>query len=108
MWRSSWDENNRDAVFIPSGVAHGFQTLAARTEVLYQMTDIYAPQLAGGLRWNDPALAISWPITEGIVISTGTPPIRTSTVGTLRQSWRLAKPAVLSRTRAADSAVLTP
>src|ERR1019366_6716133 len=63
------DEDNRDAVFIPHGVAHGFQTLSARTEVLYQMTDVYAPQLAAGLRWNDPAFPIQWPMTEDIVIS---------------------------------------
>jgi dTDP-4-dehydrorhamnose 3,5-epimerase len=63
------DEDNRDAVFIPHGIAHGFQTLSARTEVLYQMTDVFAPELAAGLRWNDPAFAINWPMTEGIVIS---------------------------------------
>ena len=49
-------------------MAHGFQTLADDTEVLYQMTDYYAPELAFGLRWNDPALGIRWPIAEGIVI----------------------------------------
>jgi dTDP-4-dehydrorhamnose 3,5-epimerase len=63
------DEDNRDAVFIPSGVAHGFQTLADKTEVQYQMTDVYAPQLAAGVRWNDPAFAIRWPLSEQIVIS---------------------------------------
>lgn len=63
------DEENRDAVFIPHGVAHGFQTMTARTEVLYQMTDVYAPELAAGLRWNDPAFGIQWPITANIVIS---------------------------------------
>jgi dTDP-4-dehydrorhamnose 3,5-epimerase len=63
------DEDNRDAVFIPSGVAHGFQTLADRTEVQYQMTDVYAPQLAAGVRWNDPAFAIRWPMSQKIVIS---------------------------------------
>jgi dTDP-4-dehydrorhamnose 3,5-epimerase len=63
------DEDNRDAVFIPHGVAHGFQTLAGRTEVQYQMTDSYAPQLAAGVRWNDPAFAIRWPMSEPIVIS---------------------------------------
>jgi dTDP-4-dehydrorhamnose 3,5-epimerase len=62
------DEDNRDAVFIPAGIAHGFLTLRPRTEVLYQMTDSYAPQLAAGVRWNDPAFAISWPSLE-IVIS---------------------------------------
>ncbi len=59
------DEDNRDAVFIPSGIAHGFQTLSDRTEVLYQMTDYFAPELAAGVRWNDPAFAIEWPMPPG-------------------------------------------
>jgi dTDP-4-dehydrorhamnose 3,5-epimerase len=63
------DEDSRAAVFIPHGVAHGFQTLADSTEVLYQMTDLYAPDLAAGTRWNDPSFAIQWPIAGGIVIS---------------------------------------
>jgi dTDP-4-dehydrorhamnose 3,5-epimerase len=63
------DEDSRDAVFIPSGVAHGFQTLADDCEVLYQMTDVYAPVLAAGVRWNDPAFGIRWPITSDIVIA---------------------------------------
>ena len=58
------DEDNRDAVFIPHGIAHGFQTLSDRTEVLYQMTDFFAPQLGAGFRWNDPAFAIEWPLAE--------------------------------------------
>jgi len=62
------DEDNRDAVFIPHGIAHGFQTLADRTEVLYQMTDMFAPDLNAGVRWNDPAFGIQWPV-EQIVIS---------------------------------------
>jgi dTDP-4-dehydrorhamnose 3,5-epimerase len=61
------DEDNRDAVFIPWGVAHGFLTLAPRTEVLYQMTDVFAPELAAGVRWNDPAFAISWPSTVEVI-----------------------------------------
>ena len=63
------DQDNRDAVYIPSGVAHGFQTLTDGCEVLYQMTDFHAPPLAAGVRWNDLAFAIRWPITTGIVIS---------------------------------------
>jgi dTDP-4-dehydrorhamnose 3,5-epimerase len=61
------DEENRDAVFIPAGIAHGFQTLRAGTEVLYQMTDSYAPALAAGVRWNDPAFAINWPSPEVVI-----------------------------------------
>jgi dTDP-4-dehydrorhamnose 3,5-epimerase len=64
----SLDEDNRDAVFIPHGIAHGFQTLAPATEVFYQMTDNFAPQLASGVRWNDPAFGIRWPLRD-IVIS---------------------------------------
>jgi dTDP-4-dehydrorhamnose 3,5-epimerase len=63
------DEDNRDAVMIPDGVAHGFQTLAAATEVVYHMTDAYAPELGAGFRWNDPSFGIQWPISAGVVIS---------------------------------------
>jgi len=63
------DQDNRDAVFIPTGVAHGFQTLADDCEILYQMTDFHAPALATGVRWNDPAFGIRWPLGEDIVIA---------------------------------------
>jgi dTDP-4-dehydrorhamnose 3,5-epimerase len=49
------------AVFIPPGVAHGFQTLEDDTQIFYQMTVPYIPELAGGVRCDDPAFAISWP-----------------------------------------------
>jgi dTDP-4-dehydrorhamnose 3,5-epimerase len=61
------DEESRDAVFIPHGVAHGFQTLADRTEVLYQMSDFFAPDLSTGVRWNDTAFGIEWPLSEIII-----------------------------------------
>lgn len=61
-------QDNRDAVFIPTGVAHGFQTLTDDTEVLYQMTDYFAPDLQAGFRWNDPQFGIQWPQSD-IVIS---------------------------------------
>ena len=61
------DGESRDAVFIPQGVAHGFQTLADGTEVLYQMTDMFAPELGAGLRWNDPAFAITWPLPVQVI-----------------------------------------
>ena len=63
------DDEKRDAVFIPHGVAHGFQTLVDSTEVLYQMTDMFAPHLAAGVRWNDPAFGIYWPMRSGIILS---------------------------------------
>lgn len=64
----SLSESGREAVFIPPGIAHGFQTLEPKTEVWYQMTDFYAPDLAAGFRWNDPAFDIRWPLSD-IVIS---------------------------------------
>jgi dTDP-4-dehydrorhamnose 3,5-epimerase len=63
------DDENRDAVFIPHGVAHGFQTLVDATEVLYQMTDVHAPDLAAGVRWNDRSFSIKWPISDDVVVS---------------------------------------
>jgi dTDP-4-dehydrorhamnose 3,5-epimerase len=52
---------NRQLLYIPIGLAHGFLTLQAGTEVFYQMTGTYQAQAAKGLRWNDPAIGISWP-----------------------------------------------
>jgi dTDP-4-dehydrorhamnose 3,5-epimerase len=63
------DEDNRDAVYIPPGIAHGFQTLLPDTEVLYQMTDRFAPELAAGVRWNDPSFSISWAAMPQLTIS---------------------------------------
>ena len=57
-----------NALYIPPLMLHGFQTLQDESEVLYQMTDFYAPDLGYGVRWNDPALGISWPITESITV----------------------------------------
>ncbi len=52
---------NRRAVFVPEGFAHGFQTLLDDTEVLYQMSEFYTPEAAGGFRWDDPLIKIRWP-----------------------------------------------
>ena len=58
---------NRTMVYIPEGFAHGFQTLEDNTEVFYQMSETYHPGLAHGVRWNDPAFAIRWPVADPIV-----------------------------------------
>ncbi|MFT4039954.1 MAG: dTDP-4-dehydrorhamnose 3,5-epimerase [Thermomicrobiales bacterium] len=52
---------NRRALFIPAGCAHGFQTLAPDTEVFYQMSHAFVPGASRGVRWDDPALGIVWP-----------------------------------------------
>jgi dTDP-4-dehydrorhamnose 3,5-epimerase len=52
----------RRALYIPDGLAHGFQTLVADTEVFYQMSRAYVPDAQRGARWNDPAFGIAWPI----------------------------------------------
>jgi dTDP-4-dehydrorhamnose 3,5-epimerase len=50
-------------LLVPMGFAHGFQTLTDRAEVLYKVTDDYAPEAEGGLLWSDPALGLQWPIS---------------------------------------------
>jgi len=52
---------NRLALYIPHGCAHGYQTLVDGVEVLYQMSEFYAPEHAGGVRWDDAAFGIVWP-----------------------------------------------
>lgn len=59
--------DNGRALWIPPGFAHGFVTLAGDTELFYQMTEYYHPGLARGLRWDDPAFAIAWPVARPIV-----------------------------------------
>jgi dTDP-4-dehydrorhamnose 3,5-epimerase len=52
---------SRNELYIPKGMAHGFQTLEDGTEVFYQISELYAPESARGYRWDDPAFAIPWP-----------------------------------------------
>jgi len=54
-------ENHR-ALYIPRGFAHGFQTLVDDVEVFYQMSTSYVPDAQRGVRWDDPAFGIEWPI----------------------------------------------
>jgi dTDP-4-dehydrorhamnose 3,5-epimerase len=56
----------RRALYIPPGFAHGFLTLTDDVEMLYSLTESYAPELADGVRWNDLAFGITWP--EPIVL----------------------------------------
>jgi dTDP-4-dehydrorhamnose 3,5-epimerase len=61
-------EQNRDAIYVPRGCAHGFLTLEDETEVLYQMSTPHVPAAARGVRWNDPTFAIDWPLAPDIVV----------------------------------------
>jgi dTDP-4-dehydrorhamnose 3,5-epimerase len=58
---------NRLGLYIPKGVAHGFQTLTDDAEVLYLIDGPYDPTLARGVRWNDPAFGIEWPLPAGVM-----------------------------------------
>jgi dTDP-4-dehydrorhamnose 3,5-epimerase len=57
-------EENGRALYIPPGLAHGFQSLTDNAEVFYQMTEFYDPHSARGVRWDDPAFGIEWPIAS--------------------------------------------
>ena len=59
--------DTRNALFIPPGFAHGFLTLEDDCEVFYQMGENYVPELARGVRWNDPAFAIVWPAVPTVI-----------------------------------------
>lgn len=60
---------NARMLYVPEGLAHGFQTVADDTEVLYQMSEFYHPECVRGLRWDDPAFGIAWPLTPPTVMS---------------------------------------
>ena len=59
--------DNRRQLYLPSGVAHGFLTLTDASELFYQMSEEYHPELSRGARWNDPMFAISWPMSPTVV-----------------------------------------
>jgi dTDP-4-dehydrorhamnose 3,5-epimerase len=63
------DEEGRKALFIPPGFAHGFQTLVGDSEVLYMMSDFYRPDLADGVRYDDPEFGIAWPLAVTSILA---------------------------------------
>ena len=62
-------EDNHTSLWIPPGFAHGFMVLSDTAHFTYKCTDTYHPECEAGMRWNDPTLAIKWPV-DGIEIIT--------------------------------------
>lgn len=62
-------DKNFKMMYIPTGCAHGFQTLEDNTRVYYQMMEFFHPECARGVRWDDPVFKIDWPIKNKIIIS---------------------------------------
>jgi dTDP-4-dehydrorhamnose 3,5-epimerase len=60
---------NGHALYVPAGLAHGFQTLCDNSDVLYQMGQPYVPEAARGVRFDDPAFAIEWPEARDRIVS---------------------------------------
>ncbi len=61
------EDKEPTSLYIPGGLAYGFQTLEPNTDIYYQMSADYQPELAGGIRWNDPDLRIDWPMPGPIL-----------------------------------------
>ena len=60
-------EKNHKMLYIPEGFAHGFQTLEDNTEVLYLMSESYAPECSMGIRYNDPMFNMEWPLAGPLI-----------------------------------------
>jgi len=56
---------NKHQLWVPAGFAHGFYVLSAWAEVFYKASSYYAPEWERGIRWDDPAIGIAWPLAEG-------------------------------------------
>lgn len=60
-------EQNQTAIYIPEGFAHGHQTLEDNSQIMYLTTQVYSPEHERGIRWNDPAIGVEWPLEPTVV-----------------------------------------
>jgi dTDP-4-dehydrorhamnose 3,5-epimerase len=58
---------NRKALYVPKGFAHGFQTLTDSAEIVYQISEFYAPNSAGGYRYDEVAFGVEWPLSVTVI-----------------------------------------
>src|SRR5436190_18180647 len=75
--------DNHQMLYVPEGFAHGYQTLTDDAEIFYQVSEYYHPESAAGVRWDDPAFDIPWPLPVSVItdrdanyplLALGTPP----------------------------------
>lgn len=59
--------DNRQSLYVPKGFAHGFQTLTDDAEIVYQISEFYAPNSAAGYRYDDVAFSIAWPLPVTVI-----------------------------------------
>jgi len=68
LWRGFWlSAENKRQLYLPTGYAHGFCVVSERAEFLYKVTGYYDPELERGIAWDDPDLAIAWPVAEPLL-----------------------------------------
>jgi len=68
QWRGfELSADNHRQLYIPAGCAHGFQTLQDDTQISYLISAFYAPEAAGGVRHDDPAFAVEWPLPVSVI-----------------------------------------
>jgi len=60
-------EDNKNLLYIPEGFAHGFCVVSESAEIIYYCSDEYAPEYDRGIKWDDPAIGIDWPVTDPIL-----------------------------------------
>lgn len=68
QWFGAWlDDSNRQQMYVPPGFAHGFAVESDTADVVYKCTDIYVPEQDAGIRYDDPDVAVTWPVSDAQV-----------------------------------------